>query len=98
MTTSNKPDPKRFHPGKRYGKNLEPQLFDNPEHATWHLAKDQNWGCWSCCGNAVGSLGCHQNERPIQNQPYQDLPANFTKRIRFIKEGNVHSVISRNEK
>jgi hypothetical protein len=53
----NKMPQEYFHPGtceatelgKRYGENLTPQLWDDPGHQ-WNLAKDTNWGAWSCCG------------------------------------------------
>ena len=55
----------RYHPGlieatefgKRYGKNLTPLCFDTPGH-TWHVAKDKNWGRWSCCDGAANSFPC----------------------------------------
>jgi hypothetical protein len=60
----------RFHPGqceatewgKRYRQNLKPQSFFGHNH-DWTMAKDKNWGPWSCCGGAANSPGCQ--ERPI---------------------------------
>ena len=43
--------------GRRYGKYTEAQRFDDVGHR-WSLAKDKNWGPWSCCGNAANSPGC----------------------------------------
>eukprot|EP00957_Ditylum_brightwellii_P198825 15155086-Ditylum_brightwellii.AAC.1 len=59
------PYPTRYHPGeckatewgKRYGKNLEPHIFYCHQHQ-WHLAKDENWGPWSCCGGKANLPGC----------------------------------------
>lgn len=69
MAASSRP-PERYHPGmctatewgQRYGKNLDPQYFDDPNHE-WHLAKSKNWGSWSCCGGEVASPGCAR--RPL---------------------------------
>jgi hypothetical protein len=62
----------RYHPGmceatdhgKRYGKNLEPQRYDDPKHA-WHLAKDKNWGEWSCCAGAANSPPCEARPQAL---------------------------------
>jgi len=56
-----------YHPGKctatawkqRNGDYAEPQTFDDPSH-TWSLAKEKNWGPWSCCGKAANSPGCEK--------------------------------------
>ena len=60
-----------FHPGtceatdfgKRYGQNLEPKCFDDPQHE-WHLAQDKNWKPWSCCGKPASSPGCQRRKSP----------------------------------
>jgi hypothetical protein len=65
----------RYHPGmceatdrgKRYGKNLEPQRYDESNHA-WHLAKDENWGEWSCCGRAANSPPCEARPRALPEE------------------------------
>ena len=68
----------KYHPGtceatewgKRYGKNLTPQTYDDPKHL-WHLAKSKNWMPWSCCGRAVNSPPCQL--RPAGMQSEHDL-------------------------
>jgi hypothetical protein len=53
----------RYHPGtctaisQRYGGYLGPQKFDEKNHQ-WHLAKNKNWGKWSCCRGAANSNPC----------------------------------------
>jgi hypothetical protein len=34
------------------------QTFDGNPANTWHLAKENNWGKWSCCRGLAASPGC----------------------------------------
>ena len=56
--------------GKRYGKNLTPQRFDDPGH-NWKQAKAENWGAWDCCGLAADSNGCQMRKSPSFPRPTQ---------------------------
>lgn len=85
----------KYHPGeceatewgKRYGKNLLPQSFDGPGHQ-WHLAKDKNWGPWSCCNGKVDSPGCQERSKGTL------ILLNKTKNIKFLDQGNVEKVVT----
>ena len=63
---------RRYHPGactatewgNRYGKFSEPQRYDDNYHQ-WHLAKDKNWGNWSCCDGAANSYPCTVRPSPV---------------------------------
>ena len=88
----NKMSQEYFHPGtceatpfgKRYGKNLTPQLWDDPGHR-WNLA----WGAWSCCGCVASSRGCQLRE----HVPPPSLVAKSGMRIKFLDTGNVCRVV-----
>jgi hypothetical protein len=90
----NKMPQEYFHPGtceatergKRYGKNLTPQLWDDPGHQ-WKLAKDTNWGAWSCCGCIASSRGC-------QLRVHVPPPSLVGMKIKFLDTGNVCRVIA----
>jgi len=88
----NKMSQEYFHPGtceatpfgKRYGKNLTPQLWDDPGHR-WNLA----WGAWSCCGCVASSRGCQLRE----HVPPPSLVAKSGMRIKFLDTGNACRVV-----
>jgi len=105
---------RRYHPGtceatdwgKRYGKNLEPQNFFGGKHQ-WHLAKDKNWGPWSCCGGAANSPGCKVQNAPSAAVSHAASAAAISapvaaadpsmqgmKRIKFLEAGNICQVVA----
>jgi hypothetical protein len=76
--------------GKRYyGGNLVPQSFDAPGHQ-WHLAKDKNWGPWSCCGGKVDSPDCQERSKGALAL----LTMNKMKTIKFLNQGNSEKVVA----
>jgi hypothetical protein len=106
--TTMTPDPTRYHPGKceatewgkRYGKNLDSEVFDSLQHE-WNLAKDKNWGPWSCCGNAANSLGCEvrQISSMCTSSTEEEInTAEGKKYIKFHNHGEVVGVASEEEK
>ena len=86
-------DPSLYHPGKveatqwgmRYGRNYSgTQIFDDHRHQ-WHLAKEKNFGPWSCCGKAVNSPGCKVRKMSAN-------AAREKKFIKFLTHGNIVGV------
>ena len=98
-------DPHLFHPGiceatafgKRYGKNLESKNFDDPEHQ-WHLAKEKNWGPWSCCGKPVNARGCQRRETITEPPCASVIPVTDECYLQFLDASNVCRVIAEEPK
>jgi hypothetical protein len=81
--------------GRRYGKYTEAQRFDDAGHR-WSLAKDKNWGPWSCCGNTANSPGCKERVNTHSSDANSSIISGVGERIRFLEKGNT-VIVTRDE-